>query len=182
MSSGKVKYEKLVIQAKGFIKNINENQMKVASYALAACTIKMGYKHSESYTLADFARDIGLPKRTLYDWVQQRKIQSCLDTNNVSIRNTTELRKIALALRAHKLPQSEQPLKYSDSKKVMKAYKTMQKMSNEDVEMERMIKHLKTINFKLSSYKISMLRKRQLNTIETLMMESLTHIVMKREA
>ena len=58
-------YLDYVLLAKQEIKAIEGHQIRICEYADAACTIRHGGRSNGYYTLTDFARDIGLPTKTL---------------------------------------------------------------------------------------------------------------------
>lgn len=64
------KYLKLVNEAKCLIQKIEAYQSKIAKLAVAACDIRHGGKSTNLYTLRDFAKDTGLPYKTLQNWVR----------------------------------------------------------------------------------------------------------------
>jgi hypothetical protein len=67
------KYDKLVIQAKALVKEINDNKWKVAKLALEAVDIKTGGHLKEVYSISKFADDIGLHRKTLSNWITEYK-------------------------------------------------------------------------------------------------------------
>lgn len=176
-----IQYEKLASQARGILKDIKEQRLIVADLALKACTIKASGVDSGHYTVKQFADDIGLNERTLSGWIQERKVQITLQKKNIKVSNRKEIRAITKIIQNKVVPHKERPEKFNRSEIVMKAYKQVQKKSNEDSEIERMIQDVKRMKFKLSTYKISLLKKKQVNILKTLLMETLTHLVVIKE-
>jgi len=63
-------YNYYVDLGKGLINKIEGHQVLIAGYAVAVCDIRHGGKSSGYYTLTNYAKDIGMNKKTLQNWVQ----------------------------------------------------------------------------------------------------------------
>lgn len=62
-------YEKYVELGKKLVEETNDKQMKICSYAMKVCTIRHGGRSGGFYTMTDYARDIGLKRKTLSEWM-----------------------------------------------------------------------------------------------------------------
>lgn len=79
-------YDQLVIEAKNLIVTRDLMALKIAKMAVIACTIKHGGKSGKLYTLTDFAKDVGMPYKTLSNWtityrMVASKIEKYIKTN-----------------------------------------------------------------------------------------------------
>jgi len=62
-------YSDLVEEGKSLINAVDLFKLKIAKLAVKACTIRHGGRSSGYYTLSDFAKDIGVDRKKLSDWV-----------------------------------------------------------------------------------------------------------------
>lgn len=62
-------YQEYVALGKAVIEQVNDRQMKICSYALKVCTIRHGGRSNGYYTITDYARDIGMSRKTLSEWL-----------------------------------------------------------------------------------------------------------------
>jgi hypothetical protein len=70
----------LVNRAKKLLREIETHQAEIAKLALQVCTIRHGGRSNGFYTITDFARDIGIERKTLSHWVSiYRDILSRID-------------------------------------------------------------------------------------------------------
>lgn len=63
-------WEECTSRTRTLLSNKKTNRYLIACLALKACVIKWGGKHKTSdITLADFAKDVGINRKTLWTWV-----------------------------------------------------------------------------------------------------------------
>jgi hypothetical protein len=63
-------YDDFVGMGKELLKRIDSYQARIAFYACKICDIRHGGPSGKYYTLTDYARDIGLPQKTLANWTR----------------------------------------------------------------------------------------------------------------
>lgn len=63
-------YDDFVGMGKELLKRIDSYQARIAFYACKVCDIRHGGKSGPYYTLTDYAKDIGLPQKTLANWTR----------------------------------------------------------------------------------------------------------------
>ena len=61
-------YSDYVKAGKQVVKSITCHQVRLAYYAIQVCTIRHGGISNNCYTITDYARDIGMNKKTLQEW------------------------------------------------------------------------------------------------------------------
>lgn len=95
MSDLEIQYSDNVIEARSLIKNKNNYQMRVARLCLDVCEIKKGGNHEGFFTVQDFAKDIGVKVKTLYNWIEHhRRIFSKLDAETKKHISQTAINEI----------------------------------------------------------------------------------------
>lgn len=62
-------YKNYVALAKKELKKIEGHQIRICQYALKVVTIRHGGKSNGYYTIKDYANDIGMPSKTLQNWL-----------------------------------------------------------------------------------------------------------------
>lgn len=63
-----------VRKAKQFVSNYDKARWIIAGLAMEVCEIKVGGHTDRTYTLAQFAKEIGLERGTLSDWVHTKRL------------------------------------------------------------------------------------------------------------
>lgn len=181
-----VEYERLVIEAKENLQEIENFKMKIADLAIKACTIKLGGHVRGFYSITNFGDDIGVNRKTLSCWIHNRKIQVELQKKKITVEDETELNKIRLTLREQDQGGKWNMGKYSEPVKVLGAYEKSNKKTQEDRMVENMLTSLGTINFRLDSYVLPKLNQENLENVKTLATQTLrildTHFNRKRRS
>lgn len=76
LGAGRMSFETAVKQAKELLENKNKYIEDIVKLVLENCEIKRGgnrYDDKKKPTLAEFAREAGIPSSTLEKWVRSRK-------------------------------------------------------------------------------------------------------------
>lgn len=63
-------YSDYVKLGKDLVQSIEAYQVKIAEYATKVCDIRHGGISTNYYTITDYAKDIGIPYKTLQNWVR----------------------------------------------------------------------------------------------------------------
>lgn len=63
-----LKYEDYVEMGKELVKRTEAYQARIAFYACRVCQIRHGGRSDKFYTLTDYAKDIGVPHKSLQQW------------------------------------------------------------------------------------------------------------------
>ena len=88
-----------------------QKQMRIAEICVAVCEIKQGnYRHKGAYNLSNFAKDSGIPRSSVKEWVDtfKRVIPVVGVTNIKSAKDWFKARKIAARYRQKQSPPDEQ--------------------------------------------------------------------------
>jgi hypothetical protein len=81
-------YDWYVNASKNIIKNLVCQQAVIGFYATKVCTIRHGGISNGYYTITDFAKDIGLNRKTLSEWVAiYRRVIQHLDIDPLKMTN-----------------------------------------------------------------------------------------------
>jgi hypothetical protein len=91
MENQNKEYLSLVAKGKSLLKTVVCYQATLAAYTLKVCTISHGGRAgSKFYTLTDYAKDLGMNKKTLSEWVSTYKIvikTVGLNNNNCTMKD-----------------------------------------------------------------------------------------------
>lgn len=172
-------YLKLITQAKTILKDIDNYKMDIANMAIKACTIKLGGHIRGFYSVANFADDIGLNRKTLSCWIHSRKIQKELAKKRIIINDETQLNNIRKILRGDHTRGVSRVDKYSDTMGVIDAYRKSKSVTKEDREICWQIDRVKILRFKLSSLVLSTMSKENLMSLRNVLNECVEIIEQK---
>lgn len=100
-------YQNYVDLAKKEIKQIEGHQIRICEYAEKVCTIRHGGRSNGYYTLTDFANDIGLPVKTLQNWMlTYRNVIKKLDKTLTTSKEFHQAQKVESYLREARTAQN----------------------------------------------------------------------------
>lgn len=139
-------WHECVTEAKGLLQKYKDIRWQVVDLALKCCIIHHGGRVSTNrFTLANFAKEIGLPAKTLNEWVRLKtNILDNIPKEKAEGLSMSKLKYIDTQLKGEKRDKGF-------GKKVQAALSDMAKKSETTVKMEKYLKHLKTIYFNVKN-------------------------------
>lgn len=154
-------YDQAVARGKTYLEDIQTARYKICELALQVCDIKVGGQHSvegkKRYSIDKFAKDIGMPHRTLGKWLEiyrnvVKKLEIPIDqidqVDNRVLRNMT------------KKVNSK-----STKAEVQKAYDEYRSWGKADYALDRVVKNAVTIRNLLQDYDLKQLDQDSLNKL-----------------
>ena len=154
-----VKYSNLVKEGKELYKTISSGKWKICELAEKACTIKLGgHAGKEYYTVAKFANDIGMSRKTLSEWLcEYRTIYKQLPKKEKSTAKNRDIREASRLLRGRK-PTKD---------KAREAYKQITSRTTEDIAIIDMSRRIRGFVGTIGSeYVLKMLNQDDLKDIK----------------
>lgn len=135
-------WKKCVEEAKLLVTQYKNARFKVAELAMRVCILHHGGRASiQRYTIRQFAKEIGMPEKTLWEWVRmKRNIYDNLDEKQREGLTLSQMKYMDMKLKGVERDDKFKP-------KLLKAYKEMSKKSETTVKMEKYLQHLKSIHF-----------------------------------
>lgn len=75
MNYSKLSYGQCVTKAKDLLQNIKQTKYEVCLLTLRVCDIRVGghTPNGDIYSIAKFAKDIGMKKHTLRKWLEEHR-------------------------------------------------------------------------------------------------------------
>jgi len=177
-------YNNYVSLAKRELKNIEGHQIKICEYAMQICTIRHGGHSKGYYTITDFANDIGMPSKTLSNWLlTYRNVIKKLEKPITTSREFNNAKKVEYYLKEERAVLNRIEGKvvgskhaynnYSSDEKVRSIYKQIDSgekpFEGEFVLMCRYAKHILNL---LSKRDLNIIADDQLNFLMTILDKS----------
>ena len=163
-------YLNYVSLAKRELKQIEGHQIRICEYAMQVCTIRHGGQSHGYYTITDFANDIGMPSKTLSNWLlTYRNVVKKLEKPITTTKEFEQARKVESYLREERIVKNRINEKPTGSK-----YASKQPVSDEKVRSiysqlsngDRPFEGEFAVMLRGCKHALSVLQKRDLNIIE----------------
>lgn len=138
-------WKKCVFDAKELVENQKNIRFSIVDLAKKCCVIHLGGSvgTGNRYTLRAFAKEVGLPWGTFYEWYTiKENIYESLPDNEKETTTYSRMRFIEREMYGTKWRE------VTDKKKIVaKTLKDIKKKSATTIKMQKYLKHLKTVQF-----------------------------------
>lgn len=133
-----------ITEARLFIKNYDRSRWRVADLAISVCDMSHGGRKKTQFSVARFAKEIGLNKKTLYEWIRAKVV--LIDRLPISMQKEALKKKKYNDLREI---SSRLTVKSSDSD-IESAYNEYFSQEQDDLKFKKYHKHLKSLLYNAS--------------------------------
>lgn len=174
-------YKNYVNLAKKELKAIEGHEIRICEYAMQVCTIRHGGQSAGYYTITDFARDIGMPHKTLSNWLlTYRNVVKKLEKPITTSKEFANARKVESYLREERIIKNR-----INEKPVGSRYAQSQPVSEEKVRSiysqvehsDRPFEGEFAVMLRGAKHTLNLLQKRELNIIDDDQLEYLMSVL-----
>lgn len=155
----KNKYRGYVKEAKKLIGTVDSYQFKIAEMAIKAC-------ENSQNSVADFARDVGIPERTLQNWTQvYRNVIKKIGRTKVSARDWAAACKVNDLLREEENAGESHKGRLPKRKVIQLFKKVTDPKANQFLAINRAAASAKSIKFTLDNTDLSKVSRESLKAL-----------------
>lgn len=139
-------WEDCVAEAKTLVLHYKNIRLEVVALVEKCCVLHRGGRAVNSrYTVAKFAKEIGISDGTLYEWIRIKRIKDALpDGDSFAYEDLRLIDRQAVDIK--------DPVKKKAA--LLKAAKEFRALSPESVKMRKYIKHLNSIYFNVKNLRM----------------------------
>lgn len=150
LEAGETRRQKLwdqcISEARTLVSSYKNIRFQVVDLVEKCCVVHRGGRAVNArYTVAKFAKEIGIAEGTLYEWIRIKRVRDGLpDPDKFSYEDLRLIDKETVAIK--------DPEKKKNA--LLKSAKAFSSFSPETVKMRKYIKHLKSVHFNASNLRL----------------------------